>query len=118
DAGRRAEAGAHDLGDDARLLLVPVALAGAARMIAVVAARHHVTDARLLVAVVVVVRQEDAAETVNAALVVVAEIVGDQLQVLAVHVAAPDGAGPAVGVVAVPLSALAVARLQVLDARV
>src|SRR5439155_2376783 len=97
DAGRAAKAGPQHLVDDARLLLVPVALALAAREVAVVAAGHHVADARLLVAVVVVVAQPDLAEAVDAALVVVAEVVGDQLQVLAVHVAPPDGAGPAVG---------------------
>src|SRR5204863_5023009 len=93
-------------------------LAGAARVVAVVAAGQDVADARLLVAVVVVVADEDVAEAVHARLVLVAEVVGDQLQVLAVEVAAPDGAGPAVGVVARPLAALAVAGLQVRNALV
>ena len=62
DAGRAAEAGAQHLVDDAGLLLVPVALARAARAVAVVAAGHHEADARLLVAVVVVVREPDFAE--------------------------------------------------------
>src|SRR5262245_61327556 len=87
-------------------------------MVAVVAARHHVANPRLLAAVVVVVRDEDGAEAIDARLIVVAEIVGEQLQVLAVEVAAPDGAGPAIGVVRGPLAALAIGRLQVLDARV
>src|SRR5262249_43336126 len=112
DAGRAAEARAQHLMNDPGLLLVPVALAGAARVVAVVAAGHHVADARLLVAVVIVVGEPDFAETVDAALVVVAEVVGDQFDVFAVHVAAPDGAGPAVGGVALPNAALAVAGLQ------
>src|SRR5262249_6630576 len=49
---------------------------------------------------------------IDARLVVVAEVVGDEFQVGAVHVAAPDGAGLAVGVVRLPLAALAVGRLQ------
>src|SRR5262249_4568524 len=102
DPRRAAEAGAQHLVHDARLLLVPVALALAARVVAVVPARHHVADARLLVAVVVVVAQPDFAEAIDAALIVVAEVVGDEFEVLAVHVAAPDGAGPAVGRVALP----------------
>jgi len=40
------------------------------------------------------VAQPDFAERVDTALVVVAEVVGDQLEVGAVHVAPPDGAGP------------------------
>src|SRR5262249_15941542 len=108
DAGRAAEAGAQRLVDNARLLFVPVALAGAAWVVAVVAAGHHVADARLLAAVVVVVGEPDFAEAVHAAFVVVAEVVGNQFQVLAVDVAAPDGAGAAIGVVRFPLAALAV----------
>src|SRR5262249_52260298 len=118
DAGRAAEARSQHFMNDAGLLLVPVALAGASRVVAVVAAGHHVTDARLLVAVVVVVGEPNFAETVDAALVVVAEVVGDQFQVLAVHVAAPNGAGPAVGGVAFPNAALAVTGLQPVHARV
>src|SRR5207249_4362611 len=118
DARRAALAGAQRLVDDPRLLLVPVGLARAARVVAVVAAGHHVADARLLVAVVVVVREPDFAEAIDAALVVVAEVVGDQFQVGAVEVAPPDGAGPAIGVVARPRAALAVAGLQVLHALV
>src|SRR5262249_56210312 len=87
-------------------------------VVAVVAAGHHVADARLLVAVVVVVGEPDFAEAVDAALVVVAEVVGDQFEVLAVHVAAPDGAGPTVGCVALPDAAFAVAGLQPVHARV
>src|SRR5262249_7960100 len=117
-AGRRAEVGAEDLRHDAGLLLVPVRLAGAARVVAVVAAGDDVADARLLVAVVVVVADEDVAEAIDTRLVLVAEVVGDQLQVLAVEVAAPDGAGPAVGAVARPLAALAVGRLQAAHTRV
>src|SRR5262249_37479974 len=115
---RAAEARPQHFMNDTRLLLVPVALAGAAGVVAVVAAGHHVADARLLVAVVVVVGEPNFAKTVDAALVVVAEIVGDQFQVLAVHVATPDGAGPAVGGVADPLPPLAVAALNALHARV
>src|SRR5262249_10322717 len=63
-------------------------------------------------AVVVVVAGEDRAEAIDARLVLVAEVVGDQFQVLAVEVAAPDRAGPAIGVVAGPLAALPVRRLQ------
>ncbi len=118
DAGRAAEAGSQHFMNDARLLLVPVALAGAARVVAVIAAGHHVADARLLAAVVVVVGEPNFAETVDAAFVIVAEVVGDQFQVLAVHVAAPDGAGPAIGAVRLPLAALAVARLQPVHAGV
>ena len=63
-------------------------------------------------------RDEDGAEAIDARLVLVAEVVGDQFQVLAVQVAAPDGAGLAVGVVARPLAALAVGRLQAVHALV
>src|SRR5262249_9443888 len=118
DAGRAAEAGPQDLVDDARLLLVPVALALAARVVAVVAAGHHVANSSLLVAVVGVVAQPDLAEGVDAALVVVAEVVGDEFEAGAVHVAAPDGAAAAVGGVGDPLAALAVGGLQALDAGV
>src|SRR5262249_35878180 len=58
------------------------------------------------------------AETVHARLVLVAEVVADQLEVLAVEVAAPDGAGPAIGAVAAPDSALFVRGLQSVDAGV
>src|ERR1700737_1953015 len=97
---------------------MPVALAWPARMVAVVASRHHVADARLLVAVVVIVRNEDGAEAIDARLILVAEIMGDQLQIFTVHVAAPDRAGPAIGVVRGPLAALTVRALQVLHALV
>src|SRR5262249_50799745 len=117
DAGRRAEVGAQDLGHHARLLLVPVALALAARPVAVVAARHHVADARLLVAVVVVVGDEHGAEAVHAGLGLVAGVVRDQLQLAAVQLAAPDGAGLAVGVVAAP-DLLAALAAQAADALV
>src|SRR5262249_44177703 len=113
-AGGRAEVGTQDLRYDAGLFLVPMGLARAARVVAVIAAGHHVADARLLVAVVVVVRDEDVAEAIDARFVFVAEIVGDQFQVFAVHVAAPDGAGPTIGRIAGPLLALAVGGLQTL----
>src|SRR5260370_42390649 len=93
-----------------------MALSRSARVVAVVAARHDVADARLLVAVVVVVGGEDGAEAIDARLVLVAEVMGDQFEVLAVQVAAPDGAGPAIGVVARPFPALAGAALEGLHA--
>src|SRR5262249_6328158 len=105
-AGGRAEVGAQDLGHNAGLLLVPVRLAAAARPVAVVAAGHHVADARLLVAVVVVVGDEHGAEAIDAQLVLVAEVVGEQLQVLAARVAAPDRPRAAVGLVGGPLFAV------------
>src|SRR5438132_14175845 len=89
-----------------------------ARPVAVVAARHDETDACLLIAVVVVVRDEDVAEAVHTRLIFVTEIVSDQLQVLPIYVAAPDGAGLAIGVVSGPFAALAVGALQVLHALV
>src|SRR5262249_46855984 len=64
------------------------------------------------------VREPDLAEAVDAALVVVAEVVGDQFEVLAVHIAAPDGPLLAVDGVAGELRALAVGGLQVLHALV
>ncbi len=94
---------------------MPVRLPGAARPIAVVAARHHVANARLLVAVVVVVGNEDVAEAVHARLIVIAEIVRDQFEVLAVEIAAPDGAALAIGMVGRPLAALAIGALEIVD---
>src|SRR5947199_247829 len=73
---------------------------------------------RLLLPVVVVVGDEHGAEAVDARLVLVAEVVGDKLQVLAVEVAAPDGPRPAVGGVAPPDSPLAVGGPQPVYARV
>ena len=97
---------------------MPVGLSWAARPITIIAARHDIANARLLCAVVVVVGDEDVAKAVNAWLVFVAEVVRDQFQVLAVEVAAPDGACLAVGVVGGPLAALAVGALQAMDARI
>jgi hypothetical protein len=44
--------------------------------------------------------------------------VGDQFQVFAVEVASPDGTGPAIGLVTLPLATLAVARLEAVNAGV
>src|SRR5262249_43122829 len=118
DAGRRASVGAEQLGDDAGLLLVPVAGAAAARGVAGVPARHDGADARLGAAVVVVVGEEHGAEAVDAQLVLVAEVVADLLQAGAVEVAAPVGAGPAVRAVAAPDATLFVAGLELADALV
>src|SRR5262249_9656497 len=100
------------------LLFVPVALARSARPIAVIAARHHITNPRLLIAVVVVVGNENVAKAIYAGLVFVPEIMGNQLQVFSIQVAAPDRAALAIGVVRFPLSPLAVAALQAIHALV
>src|SRR5262249_26914007 len=107
-ARRRTPVRAQQLGHYTRLFFVPVGLALAAGVVTIVAPGHDVADPRLVVAVVVVVADEHGAEAVGAGLVLVAEIVGQQLQVLAVQVAAPVGAGPAVGTVASPGAALLV----------
>src|SRR5437867_295799 len=79
-----------------------MALARAAGMIAIIAARHHVADARLLIAVVVVIRDKNGPETIHARLVLVAEVVSQEFDVLAVEITAPDGAGPAIAAVGRP----------------
>jgi hypothetical protein len=98
----RAKVRSQDLGHDAGFFFMPVSLARPARMVAVVGAGQHLTDARLLIAVIVVVRDEDRTEAIDTGLVFVAEVVGDQLKIFAVLIAAPDRAGPAVGLVAGP----------------
>lgn len=80
--------------------------------------RHHEADPRLLVAVIVVVGDEDIPEAVDGGHVIVAEVVGDQFQVPAVHVASPDRAGAQGCGVACERFALAVAGLEVAHARV
>src|ERR1700674_768669 len=93
-------------------------LAGATRPVAVISTRHYVANARLLIAVIVVVGDEDVAKAVHARLILVAEVVSDQFEILAVEIAAPDGAALAIGVVGGPLPALAIGALQVVYALV
>src|SRR5262245_37568136 len=93
-------------------------LSWTSRPVAVVSPRHHITNPRLLVAVVVIVGNENVAEAIHARLIVIAEVVRDQLEILAVKVAAPDSATLAIGVVGRPLTALAVGALQIVDALV
>ncbi len=112
-SGRRAEVGAQNFRHHAGLLFVPVGLTLAARVVAIIAAGHDVANARLLIAVVVIVGDENRAEAIDARLVFIAEIVGDQFEVLAIHVTTPDRAGAAIGVVAGPALAFAVGRLEI-----
>jgi len=71
-------------------------------------AGHYIADARLLIAVVVIVGDEDRAEAIDAGLVFVPEIMGDQFEVLAVLIAAPDRARSAIGLVTGPRLAILV----------
>ena len=107
DAGGRACAGVEQVGHDAGVVLVPFGLtlsvseaplaglcarlapvcAGDFVGVAEVAAFHDVVDADAAVAVVVVVGLPDGAEGVDGDLVVVAEVLGEGLEVGAVEVA-------------------------------
>ena len=118
DASWAAKAGAERLVDDPRLFLVPVAFAFPARAIAIVAAGHNVADARLLIAIVIVIRKPDFAEAIDAAFVVVAEVVGDEFDIFAVQIAAPDGGFLNGRGVAGILRAFAIAALQAIHATI
>ena len=88
------------------------------RMVAIVATAQHQADPGLHIAIIIVVGDEQFAKAVDGGHVVVAEVVGQQLEVLAVGIAAPDGAGAAVCTVGVMDLALAVAAFQIAHAGV
>jgi hypothetical protein len=92
EAGGGTGAGLEEVGDDARIVEMPMALgnvillvgatrapAGAGHFVgvAVVAELHHEVDADALIAVVVVVRLPEGAEGIDGDLVVVAEVPAD-----------------------------------------